>query len=186
MKTMILAITFSILAAAFASGNTFVAVSTETPVPTATSSPTSTSTPEPTETSTPTEPPTETPVPPTETSLPPTATSLKPTERSSLFGLPLPVGTPLSDWQGIPVMPGALAGEGDNEGYSFTTQALVDEVQNYYENEMTKIGWELLGIGEGSTDAVILIFTRGPDIASISVIPLPEDLRYVLLVQSKQ
>lgn len=94
----------------------------------------------------------------------------------------MPSGEPVTEWEGIPVMPAAITGEGDSEGYSFTVKALPDEVQNFYEKEMAKLGWNLLGSGQGTTSAILLIFIKGSNTLSVSIIPQPEGLIYVMLV----
>jgi len=128
-----------------------------------------TSTPEPT--ITPTVKPTETPVPPTETS------------SASAPVLPMPSGKPLTNWEDIPVMPNAIAGDGDSKGYSFTIKASPDEVQKFYKKEMTKLGWNMFASGQGTTSAVILIFMKDSKTASVSIIPQPDGLMYVMLVK---
>ena len=67
---------------------------------------------------------------------------------------PLPaMGTPnaVSEWNGIPIMPDAIAGEGDAEGYVFTVNATAQQVQDYYQAELEKLGWQLLAPEEGDT-----------------------------------
>ena len=44
-----------------------------------------------------------------------------------------PAGQPAAAWNGIPIMPGAIAGEGDEEGYVFTLKATSQQVQEYYQ-----------------------------------------------------
>jgi hypothetical protein len=142
---------------------------TETPTPTVTSSPTPTSTPEPTLTPTPTATPTLTPAPPSAT--------------PDIPFLPMPSGTPMAEWDGIPIMPGAIAGEGDEAGYYFTVDASVDEVQEFYETEMPQAGWELLAAGEGgSNGAVMLIFIKGSTPMPVAIMPY-EGLIYVMFAK---
>ena len=137
------------------------------PAPTAT--PTATPTAFPTATKTATIFPTETPIPQIETPASP--------------ALPLPSGTPAADWEGIPVMPNALAGNGDATGYAFTIKTSTDEIQSFYQAKMAKIGWNLLANGQGTTGAVLMIFTKGSDTATISIIPQTDDVIYVMLVK---
>jgi hypothetical protein len=96
----------------------------------------------------------------------------------------IPVGTPAADWNGIPIMPGALAGEGDELGYTFTTQSNAVEIQGFYESKLATQGYELLAVGEGNAnESVLLIFTKGEAIISLSIFH-HEDLNVVLIVQS--
>ena len=163
MKIISKAVFLSLLVALLASCSSFAPKPTETPIPTETQAPTSTITPEPTNT------PTNTPVPPTET---PAAPLLK-----------MPVGEPADEWEGIPVMPGAIAGEGDSAGYSFTIEATPEEIQAFYEQELAKLGWNMFASGQGATDTVLLMFMQGADIFSLSIIPQPDGIMYVLLVK---
>jgi hypothetical protein len=167
MKTISKAILLSVLVIALASCNTFAPQATETPAPTETSVPTLTHTPEPT--ATPTREPTRTAIPPTETPSAPV--------------LPMPSGEPLTEWEGIPVMPNAIAGDGDSQGYSFTVNASAEEIQTFYENELAKLGWTLLTSGQGSTSAILLMFMKDISIVSVSIIPQPDGVMYVLLVK---
>ena len=80
-------------------------------------------------------------------------------------------------------MPGALAGDGDSLGYSFTIQASPDDVQSFYETEMGDLGWSLLASGQGSTGAILLIFTQGQQTASVSIFTQPDGIVYVMLVK---
>jgi hypothetical protein len=163
MKTIGKAIILSVLVTALASCNALSPKPTETPTPTATSLPSSTSTPQPTNT------PTETPVPPTETPSAPV--------------LSMPSGNPSSEWEGIPVMPNAIAGEGDSTGYAFTINASPDEIQEYYEQELGKLGWNMLASGQGTTNAILLIFMKDTSTFSVSIIPQTDGVMYVLLVK---
>ena len=169
MKTISKIIVILVLVMALTSCSAFAPKPTETPVPTATSLPTLTSTPEPTITPAPTKEPTQTPVPPTETPSAPVLT--------------MPTGKPVANWEGIPVMPNAIAGDGDSKGYTFTIKATPDEVQKFYEKAMAKLGWNMFASGQGTTSAILLIFLKDTDTASVSIIPQPDGVMYVLLVK---
>lgn len=167
MKTISNAVLLSFLVIVLASCNIFAPQPTETPIPTNTSSPTSiatpTSTPEPTNT------PAKFPVPATETPSAPV--------------LPVPSGAPSSEWEGIPVMPNAIAGEGDSKGYYFTINATPDEIQKFYEKELGLLGWTMFASGQGTTSALILIFMKGSSTLSVSIIPQLDGIMYVILVK---
>jgi hypothetical protein len=127
--------------------------------PTVTPIPTFTFTPQPTvkATSTVTPAPTDTPLPPTNT--------------PDVIAALLPKGQPATKWSAIPIMPGAIAGDGDAGSYRFTIQASREDVQNYYEKELSRLGWNFLATGEGDSGAVILIFTGNGGTLSVSMIP---------------
>jgi hypothetical protein len=164
-----------ILVIAMTSCNAFAPEPTITPTLTATSLPTSTVTsspmltftPEPTITPTPTKKPTKTPAPPTDT---PSAPIFQ-----------MPTGTPLTNWNGIPVMPDAIAGEGTSDGYFFSVAATAEAIQSYYEKELPKLGWNLFAVGQGETDAILLIFMKGTDTVTVSILPQQDGPFLVLL-----
>lgn len=99
------------------------------------------------------------------------------------FLLPLPTEKPASEWNGIPIMPQAIAGEGDSKSYAFTVEATAVEVQSFYEKELGKLGWSLLGAGEGDTGVVLLIFQKGTEVASVSILTVNPSTLYVFLVK---
>ena len=49
----------------------------------------------------------------------------------------------LPDWNGIPIMPGAVTDLEDTGGYQFTINASATDITNYYKQEMANRGWEL-------------------------------------------
>jgi hypothetical protein len=52
--------------------------------------------------------------------------------------------TPLAEWNGIPIMPGAIAGRINDDGtYEFTTAADFEEITSYYETELSNLGFEV-------------------------------------------
>jgi len=95
----------------------------------------------------------------------------------------LPVGTPDKEWKGIPIMPDAINGEGDDKGYRFTIQSTSEAIQQYYEAELSKQGADLFATGEGSEkNTVLMMFMKGAEITSISIFP-HDDLMLVLIVK---
>ena len=54
-----------------------------------------------------------------------------------------PQGTPVQEWRGIPVMPQATAGQefSENNSYSFKFTGTTKEVQDFYEAQLTSLGW---------------------------------------------
>ena len=67
-----------------------------------------------------------------------------PTELSNLedYNYFDPQGEPLSEWNGVPIMPGATTGQEFNEyTYSFKVNASVEDAVAYYKDELVKLGW---------------------------------------------
>ncbi len=116
--------------------------------------------------STPTPPPTAsfTSSPSPSPTLTPTSTTKpKPTwTPKPPFSLPLPIGTPARKWNGITVMPGAIAGEElDPTTYAFTTRSGPDEIERYMTTQMAKIGWHFLATGTGETGGPCPLLHQG-------------------------
>lgn len=167
------------------------ATDTPTPEPTDTATPTETPTSTPTSTPEPTETPTSTPTPTiAPTSVPATAAPAETPESGgsgdpSDFPLPLPTGAPAAEWNGIPIMPQATAGEQGDGSYYFITGASVQTISSYYQSQMINLGWDLLATSVGQNDAVILIFQdfSTGETASVAVFTVDANTRYVLLVR---
>jgi hypothetical protein len=99
---------------------------------------------------------------PTQLALPPTATP------DALKAL-LPKKAADKAWQGIPVMPGALQGEGDDLGYTFTIDATARQVSNFYVFELGARGWLYYPYAQGDTGSDLMLFQRGQETLIISV-----------------
>lgn len=96
-----------------------------------------------------------------------------------------PVGLPLSDWSGIPVMPHSLNGqEFSDGGYSYTTISSVEDVQDYYLRELSGLGWQLFDIGfTEKGPASVGMFQNDVQLLNITIAPGDEtdSLRVVIL-----
>ena len=71
----------------------------------------------------------------------------------------VPEGQPAPEWNGIPIMPGAIAGDGDEESYVFAIRAMPQQVQEYYQRELSKLGWQPFAI-ETKDSSRMLMFTN--------------------------
>lgn len=112
----------------------------------------------------------------------PSTTPLSLTETTDLIAQYLPTGKPVSEWNGVPIMPSALKGDGDAESYRFKTAASREQIQAFYQTELPKLGWEMLGSQAGSYGAVLLIFTAEEETITISILPY-EDTFIVMIVK---
>jgi hypothetical protein len=115
--------------------------------------------------------------------LAPTSTSLPPTEVPDVVSELAPEGEPATEWERIPIMPGAIAGGGDEESYVFTIQATPVQVQEYYRLELGRRGWWLLARGEGNTSSPMLVFTNNASETLTVSIMVEDDKALVLLVK---
>jgi hypothetical protein len=102
--------------------------------------------------------------------------TLPPTETSD----GAPEGQPASEWNGIPIMPEAIAGEGDEESYVFTIKATPQQVQEYYQLELGKLGWHPFATGDG--DSSLVFINNTSETLTISTIAKGDEV-LVLLVK---
>ena len=69
-----------------------------------------------------------------------------------------PASAPLKSWNNVPVMPGAIAGDGNAASYFFTTKATQDAIKAFYDTELAKQGYAPLAVGNGENGAVVLFY----------------------------
>lgn len=137
--------------------------------------------PEPTQTVTPVPVSTHTPVSQPTATLPPTVTP-EPTLTQQFF-FPEPVGEPAANWEGIPVMPEAIAGNGDQESYLYSVFATSQEVKDFYCRMLSNDGWGLLGEGQSDVgESVMIIFSKDTNILTISILPAREDGKVLVMI----
>ncbi|HEU4745735.1 MAG TPA: hypothetical protein VFS61_10885 [Anaerolineales bacterium] len=91
-----------------------------------------------------------------------------------------PAGQPAAAWNGIPIMPGAIAGEGDEEGYVFTLKATSQQVQEYYQLELGKLGWQLFA--QENSDGSLLLSYMDSNAATLTVSILSKDEEVLVLL----
>jgi hypothetical protein len=92
----------------------------------------------------------------------------------------LPEGQPASEWKGIPIMPGAIAGEGDEEGYVFAIQATPQQVQDYYQLELGKLGWQSYAQADGDSSRMLIFMNSASTTLTISIIAKGENVLVLL------
>jgi hypothetical protein len=84
-----------------------------------------------------------------------------------------PQGTPVSEWRGVPIMSAAIAGqEFDNNTYSFKTDAAAQEVVDYYNDQMIKLGWSKTFDMPIDADGGIAVFSKGDNILTVTITSL--------------
>ncbi len=138
--------------------------------------------------------PTEIPLPQQVVTLPPTqtvtasaptytSTPEQPTPTPDVIAAMLPSGIPDQEWNGIPIMPAAIHGEGDAQGYTFTVQSDTQSIQQFYQTELANLGYDLFATGESDENKpVLLMFMKDSSIVTVSVFA-HEDLMLVLIVK---
>lgn len=81
-----------------------------------------------------------------------------------------PQGTPVSEWQGIPVMPQAVTGQEFNDStYSFKVGATPKEIQDYYTGELTDLGWNQTFAMPGGSEGGIMVLSKGDQVLTITI-----------------
>lgn len=80
-------------------------------------------------------------------------------------------------------MPQAISGEEKQGSYSYIVKATVEQVKDYYDKEMPELGWQPFAEGTGENGNLLLIYMKGSDIATISVI-LQDDVTLVMIIPS--
>ena len=114
--------------------------------------------------------------------LAPTNTSHQLTETPDAVEALLPEGQPASEWNGIPIMPNAIAGEGDAESYIFTVKATPQQVQDFYQTELRKLGWQSFAQGNGNSSLMLIFMDDASTTLTVSII-MKGDEALVLLVK---
>jgi hypothetical protein len=82
-----------------------------------------------------------------------------------------PQGEPVSEWNGIPIMPQATDGQEfvDADSYSFKTSVAVEEVQAFYNDELPKLGWSSAFSVPGSADGAVMLFSKDSNSLTITI-----------------
>lgn len=113
-----------------------------------------------------------------------TNTPVPPTPTPNGLGFVLPTGEPVAEWNGIPVMPDAIAGEelkdGEHRSYSFTVSADVETVEIYYTEELPERGWRLSSVDELGPGKLV-VFAKGGELLSVDIFPADPTERLLLV-----
>ena len=94
-----------------------------------------------------------------------------------------PQGPPVQEWKGIPVMPQATVGQEFTENntniYSFKANVKGQEVQDFYKEKMTALGWNQTAMPGGS-DSAIMVFDKDSNNLVITIIPSDNSVTVLL------
>ena len=97
-----------------------------------------------------------------------------------------PTGVPVEEWNGIPVMPQATAGEEFGEStYSFTASASATDVQTFYNQKLEELGWETTFSFPVSDEGGILTFLKEDQFLIITITPDQNDENSVDVILQK-
>jgi hypothetical protein len=80
-----------------------------------------------------------------------------------------PKGTPVAEWNGIPIMPQATAGqEFDANNYSFKFTGTAKEAVDFYDSNLTTAGWSsMVTTSEGQ--GALLVYSKEDKFLTITV-----------------
>jgi len=95
-----------------------------------------------------------------------------------------PWGTPSEIWNGIPIIPDAVAGgevnDGKYVGYYYSVEKTLSEVRQYYQQELGKNGYDLSALGEDD-NTIKLVFTNSEDQIVINAVSIDRDYEEIVI-----
>jgi hypothetical protein len=96
-----------------------------------------------------------------------------------------PTGAPVSQWNTIPIMPQATAGQEFNKNtYSFKASGITEaDVQTFYSDKLKALGWSSSFSAQGGSSGGIMLFTKDTSVLSITVTTVDKDIVVLLLMQ---
>ncbi|MGA7193693.1 MAG: hypothetical protein WBW94_08690 [Anaerolineales bacterium] len=95
-----------------------------------------------------------------------------------------PTGQPVSNWNGIPIMTQAVAGQEFNKNtYSFKATASATDVQTFYAGQLKTLGWSSSFSAQGGGQGGVMLFTKGTSILSITITTSDKDVVVLLITQ---
>ncbi len=82
-----------------------------------------------------------------------------------------PEGAPVQEWKGIPVMPQATAGQefAAKNTYSFQANVTIQEVQDFYSEKLTALGWGQPYEIPSEEDAGLMVFQKESSTLTITI-----------------
>ena len=96
-----------------------------------------------------------------------------------------PTGTPVSQWNNVPIMSQATAGEEFNKNtYSYKASGVTaTDVQTFYNAQMKTLGWTSSFSAQGGSQTGTMLFTKDTSVLSITVTTEDQDVLVLLILQ---
>jgi hypothetical protein len=96
-----------------------------------------------------------------------------------------PTGAPVGEWNGIPVMPQATAGQQFNENtYSFRAGGVSQaDVQTFYSDKLKALGWTSQFSAAGGSEGGFMLFTKDSSVITITAVAKDQDTVVLLITQ---
>lgn len=80
-----------------------------------------------------------------------------------------PQGTPVSEWNGIPIMPQATAGqEFDANNYSFKFTGTAKDASDFYNSNLGNAGWSPM-VTTSDEQGALLVYSQGDKFLTVTV-----------------
>jgi hypothetical protein len=82
-----------------------------------------------------------------------------------------PQGTPVKEWNGIPIMTQATAGQEfpDAKSYSFKATATVKEAEDFYKDELVKLGWSSTVTMPSTDQGAVLFYSKDSSVLTVTI-----------------
>lgn len=82
-----------------------------------------------------------------------------------------PQGTPVQEWRGIPIMPQATVGQEftENDTYSFKANVTTKEVQDFYNDKLSALGWKQVVSFPVEAEGGLIIFQKDSNALTITM-----------------
>jgi len=94
-----------------------------------------------------------------------------------------PQGEPLTEWNGIPIMPAVTSGEEAVDFYSFKADATVTEAVDYYKTELENLGWtEFFSVPDTGSGA-LLTYDKDELLITVTITPNEDGVLVLLTYQ---
>ena len=82
-----------------------------------------------------------------------------------------PQGEPVSEWNGVPIMSQATAGqEHDANNYSFKFTGTTKDAQDFYEGQMSELGWSSTFSMPSGTNGAVLVYQKDSKVLTITIV----------------
>ncbi len=95
-----------------------------------------------------------------------------------------PTGKPVSNWNDIPIMTQATAGQEFNKNtYSFKAAASATDVQTFYTDQLKALGWSTSFSAQGGGQGGVMFFTKDSKVLTITITSSSNSVVVLLILQ---
>jgi hypothetical protein len=96
-----------------------------------------------------------------------------------------PQGKPATDWNGIPIMTQATAGEEFSKAtYSYRVSGVTEQdIQSFYNDKLKAAGWDSPFSAQGGSAGGLMLFTKASQVLTITITKSDQDSIVLLSLQ---